>query len=646
MPNPLRLAAVQRLRAPCSQTLSSIPRPPTPTRIDHSVKRSGLLALAAALIAGSLAASAAAAEDRTFPRFDWFRGKTRGGNYDQPPQQSTTAPPSDPRISNPFPPAPRVDPAEQPRQPTDPIEKKDLAPLIADDGTGLPHDLWRGLTVPEIEKLMAGLTMPPRSAALSDLWRRVVASKSPEPTGGRTPSHFLALRLEALYRSGLLAQLAQSSQSATAPADDAVVAVQSAKAMLGLGKRAEACARIRAGKLEGAEIPKPMARDAVVLLALCAAIDGNVPAAGLTLELAREQGLDVSFPTTLTDLMAAGAQVSLAKVAVPQELTLVDHAFMTLAAKDARPRVIERAEPALIAALALAPEGDVAVRLEAAEEAVRLNAIEPSELAKIYRAAAMPRVESSLQQLERLPPAVRRASLLQALDRERSPARRLEIMRTMLDAARGQSLYYPVARMLAPEVRTLPEIHLGAGLTETGLEIALAGGEAQLAAQWLERALSDPLEGRALSHWLMLIEIAGGRAADPRLSGLAIMQDLATHGRFSPDLMHRLITVLDALEYDIPIPLWEAASRAPQPTKGYLPETGLLGHLKSATGDKRYGLAVLLTMRALGPDGAEGAHIIALGDSIRALKSIGLERDARKLALEALFASWPRQAVR
>ena len=110
--------------------------------------------------------------------------------------------------------------------------------------------------------------------------------------------------------------------------------------------------------------------------------------------------------------------------------------------------------------------------------------------------------------------------------------------------------------------------------------------------------------------------------------------------------MHRLITVLDALEYDIPIPLWEAASRSPQPSKGYLPETGLLAHLKTATGEKKYGLAVLLTLRALGPDGAEGAHIIALGDSIRALKTIGLERDARRLALEALFASWPRQAVR
>jgi len=47
-------------------------------------------------------------------------------------------------------------------------------------------------------------------------------------------------------------------------------------------------------------------------------------------------------------------------------------------------------------------------------------------------------------------------------------------------------------------------------------------------------------------------------------------------------------------------------------------------------------------MRALGPNGAEGANILALGDAVRALKRAGLEPDARRLAFEALFAVWPR----
>ncbi|KAB2850631.1 MAG: hypothetical protein F9K44_04285 [Hyphomicrobiaceae bacterium] len=603
--------------------------------------------LACAAILGSLLAWSppVSAQERSFPRFDWFRGKTRGGIYDQPPPQSFPQP-TDPRLADPFPPGPRTTPID-PRQTSETfVEKKDLAPVIADDGSGLPHDLWRGLSVPEIEKLMAGLAMPPRSAALNDLWRRVVASKSAEPSGGRTASHFLALRLEALYRSGLLAQLAESSRAANAAVDDPVLAVQGAKAMLGLGDRAEACKKIRAGRFEGAEIPRPLARDAMVLLAYCSALEGNAPAAGLTLELAREQGLEVGFPTSIVDLISAGAPIALAKIAIPQDLTLVDYAFLSLASKDARPRVLERAEPALVTSLALSTEGDARSRLEAGEEAARLNSIAPSDLALLYRSVRLGVAEQSGQQLERLPPSMRRAALLQSIDREHSPRAKLAIMQSLLAVARSQSLYTPAARMLKTELQGLEPGPETSAYAETAIEIALAAGEPRLAARWLEAALGDPSQGRALAHWLMLIEIAGSRVADPRLSGLAITEELATRGRFPAELMHRLITVLDALEFDIPIPLWEAASRTPQPSKGYLPETGLLAHLKSATADKRYGLAVLLTMRALGPEGAEGAHIIALGDSIRALKAVGLEPDARRLALEALFPSWPRQAVR
>jgi hypothetical protein len=95
----------------------------------------------------------------------------------------------------------------------------------------------------------------------------------------------------------------------------------------------------------------------------------------------------------------------------------------------------------------------------------------------------------------------------------------------------------------------------------------------------------------------------------------------------------------------VPIPLWEAASRTPQPTSGYLPETGVLSELQDAAKKKEFGHTVLLAMKTLGPNGAEGAHMIALGDSIRALKRAGLEPDARRLGLEALLGAWPRTAA-
>jgi hypothetical protein len=43
----------------------------------------------------------------------------------------------------------------------------------------------------------------------------------------------------------------------------------------------------------------------------------------------------------------------------------------------------------------------------------------------------------------------------------------------------------------------------------------------------------------------------------------------------------------------------------------------------------------------LGKNGAKGAHLIALGDSLRALERVGLDAEARRLGFEALYAHWP-----
>jgi hypothetical protein len=148
----------------------------------------------------------------------------------------------------------------------------------------------------------------------------------------------------------------------------------------------------------------------------------------------------------------------------------------------------------------------------------------------------------------------------------------------------------------------------------------------------------------SLRHWLGLIDIVD---PSPRRPGdldqaLGFVEDLARRGRIPGDVMHRMATVLDALDVNVPLPLWEAAGRTPQPNTGHLPETGVLPQLQDATKKREMGRAILLTMRTLGPQGADGAHLIALGESIRALRRIGLDTDARQIAFEALFSAWPR----
>jgi hypothetical protein len=156
-----------------------------------------------------------------------------------------------------------------------------------------------------------------------------------------------------------------------------------------------------------------------------------------------------------------------------------------------------------------------------------------------------------------------------------------------------------------------------------------------------------PLGGRhgAAQHWLALIDIADPARRGGRLQSLRPIEDLACAAASAAESLHRLATVLDALDIDVPVPLWDAASRTPQPSGGYLPDTGVLADLCPIGQARRCRAHHPAGHAHAGADGPEGANILALGDSIRALKRVGLEADARRLGLEALLPVWPRLAA-
>jgi hypothetical protein len=218
--------------------------------------------------------------------------------------------------------------------------------------------------------------------------------------------------------------------------------------------------------------------------------------------------------------------------------------------------------------------------------------------------------------------------------------RKTRLIRAFLDEANHQHLPMIAAKMIAPaaaELRPAPEI---SWFAETGVEIGLAAGRYDMARDWI-RLGDEPGSPGNLGHWRALVDIADPK--DPqRGRSFSALEDLAANGRFPSAALYRLTTVLEALDYIVPLPLWEAANKTPQPTSGYLPETGVLTELQDASKKQEFGHTVLLVMKALGPNGAEDANLIALGDSIRALKRAGLEADARRLGLEALLSSWPR----
>lgn len=523
------------------------------------------------------------------------------------------------------------------------VERSELAPILSGDGSGLPSELWQGVDARNVHSLVTRLDIPPRSPAVHALWKRLWTSSAQPPTQGPDRDRFEALRIEALYRSGLLKELIArlDADKAQAPQDPLYVAL-AARARVGAGDLKQGCADAIGLSRAKTTVPAAIKAEMLLVGGYCAAAEGNPAAASLAAELARAEGVDA--PLTLAALDATASSQPF-KPTLPKRLSLMDYRFLSQAKSIAYADALERAEPALLVALATDPaiEHTPARRVQAAELAARINALDAEGLAEVYRAQTFTAGDLAEPLSAKVDPAMRRALLFKALDGERTPMKRARAARAFLDDARRAGFPFTAAIMLATPIESLVAAQEIGWFAETAIEINIAAARYEQARSWVAFANQGERSG-GLQHWLVLIDIADAKAPGRRGQDLVHAEQIAVRGRLAPDLMHRLATVLDALDYQIPIPLWEAASRTPQPTTGHLPETGVLSELQDASKKKEFARTLLLAMRALGSDGADRAHMIALGNAVRALKRAGLEADARRLALEAVFAGWPRMA--
>lgn len=486
----------------------------------------------------------------------------------------------------------------------------------------------------QLETLIAPLAVPPRSPALHALWTRILTDRGPPPSGGRGPNHFAALQMEGLYRSGLIEPLGQRLNDAGIDATDPLMTGFKIRRDLAGGDRAAACtgAKALAAKRQG--LPKLLIGEVHLLNGYCAAADGNFAAAGLAAELAREEDVQAGTALQALDalaLMQPGSKPAKApRIAFPERLLVLDYRLLSLLGTQDPQVVLEKAEPALLYALGNEGKSDPRLAVLAAEAAARLNAISPAQLGEAYRQLNVP---SNLE----ADALFRRASLFKAIAAEAGPPRRMALIRQFLDDARRSGLYLVAARAAATRLGDIDPAGMPGALVETAAEVALAGGDFRRA-----RALASG--NPAAAHWAALADVADPRGASAAEfdRSLGVLEALARANRIAPEVLHKLATVLDAMDVNVPIPLWEAASRTPQPNTGHLPETGTLPDLADAAKKREIGRTILLSMRTIGPNGPDAAHLISLGDTIRALRRVGLDEHARRIGFEALFAGWPR----
>jgi hypothetical protein len=513
------------------------------------------------------------------------------------------------------------------------VEREELDPVMSGDGSGLPYELWSGLSAEQFAQHIAALSLPPKSPALHALWRRLITSDTGPAAGSLASARFTALRVEALDQSGLIDEAAAVLGKDQATASDPLLLALTAKSEIGLGNAERGCEIAKSLLSVQAQLPKTLLSDTLLINGYCAASRGDPDGASLQASLLREQDLPGLVGADLLDSASAGL---VPEVPSGLKLSLLDYRIASLKGQPDRAKLIAAASPALLAGLAHDPRTAPDLRLAAGEAATILNAIPAGDLAPLYRATGAGGDAGTIE----------RAGLFKSAEGERTPLPKARHIRAFLDEAKRSGLYWPALQLMArPTQELTPTPEIG-WFAETAIEINLASGNFDGVREWarLGGALGAGGEPgpQPLSHWVALADIADPSQGVDRARGLEALELLARNGRFDPALLHRLATVLDALDIGVPMPLWELASRSPQPDGGHLPDTGVLSELADASKKKQFGRTVLLVMRTIGPSGAEGAHMIALGDAMRALKRAGLGAEARQLALEGLFGAWPR----
>jgi hypothetical protein len=481
--------------------------------------------------------------------------------------------------------------------------------------SALPLDAWRGLDASALERLLARAPLPSSSPSLATLMARTLAI---DPSGESGEA-----RLAALERAGRVEELIGALQAPAA--QTAPDATRYALALLALGREEEACTT-DLGVAAAAAPAKSEAKRAVLLLpAYCAAAKGDRQGAALALRLARDGGVDTG--------LAAGASEGAAKglsrrAQLPKSVDVLDYLFLKLGQSGGDTEIAARATPELLFLLARDKDAAAELRLAAAERGAALNVVDGEALGAAYAQAAPALAKSAPS------PADLRARLFTTLGSQTSAKIRGESIDALLASGKDARIEIPMAEALARASNALGQDQQVAAFAETGLRVAALAGEDQTAWDFAAAA------GQHAQGWQLLLAAQdpgtdqSGRALD---EGVAIAQSAELPGA----LLQRLVTVLDALGVDVPIPLWDLAGKTSQPDDGFLPETGLLTTLKEAADAGEVGRTVLLAAAAFGPDGPQGAHLIALGDGLRALRRVGLDAEARRIAFEALYAHWP-----
>lgn len=563
------------------------------------------------------------------------------------------------QLDAPFDPL-RPTPLQAPRQPIAPARGSeapievgvltDVDPsvvgLLDDPHGGLGIQMWRGTPRARVEMLLPRLPMGTFSPAMQDLAARLLLTTAVVPAGAPIAPSLIGLRVERLMAGGRISDVNELLRIVAAPVDDPALSRAEIDAMLLAGDYGGACGRVPA------LVQDEPAPHWLKTLAFCRALDRDTAAVTLATALLRDQGQvgDEAFFALIAALPGGAGGPPITSLVDPTPL----HLAMLRAANQPVPAdAVAGAEPAILWAIATAPKDAAAIPvevLEAAERAEAAGALATDTLAEIYSTMSYTdaQIAAALDTAAKEHGPRVNALLYQAAQVWTDPAQRAAALQAAWKAGRTDGLFATAARVNLAALRALEPSPDRLPVTGEAARAALAAGDLPLAWRWLEVALRaagsiSPQGANSqaitmVAHLWPLLQLADPAGAATRSVARTgtWWQDLPKPVEGTDaDRRALLYTLYAAMGTPLPREAWEPLLYGPALLSGNAPALALQNALAEAAAAKRIAETVLLTLMIIGDGGPDEAGGAALTQAIAALRAIGLNDEARAIAVEA-----------
>jgi len=511
----------------------------------------------------------------------------------------------------------------------------DSVGLIGNPQGGLGVDLWRGTSRSVAAGLLQALPAPLESPALRRLERRLLLTTATAPEGKAEDGPLLLHRAQKLLDLGDAQAAIELVRAApTGLANERIARIEVEGLFLG-NDNAGACARARGvvGDYQGSYWQQA--------LAYCLALAGDSEKAAMIADLLRERGAET--PPAFFALMDAVSGDRNARIPAVDEPTALLLSMMRTANRKLPDSMAQSSRPAVLRAVALAPNADLAARLAAAERAAVFGAISPEELADIY--AGIPftpdELANPIASAEAQWGPRGRALLLRAALAQSAPAKRAEVLQRALQLGREKGGLAELRRAILPAldgIAPAPELMFFAADAATAL---YAAGRTKEASAWYDAAeAAAPNDQLAARAWTVLWPLSRLVAGDKPWDANLVTKWRAAQAAGGDDDAARsraatVFALFEAFGQPVPSEAWSGLVRGARTVEASMPDPAVWYALDRAARDGRRGEAVALTLIAIGPRGPRAASAMTLAAAIAALLRADLDADAHAMALEA-----------